>query len=224
MDWSQCKATQAAQKLPDNWEDICEKSSLHKVYILKDRDITHQSLYINSDQTNINYAPGDKLTWAERGAKQVSLVGGDKKRAFTIMVSVASDGTLLPFQAIYKGKTSRSLPSKHAPCWGDATNAGIRFEFSGMDTYWSNQQLMQKFIDDILAPYFKQAKTKLGLPPNQHTLWQIDVWSVHRSQEFRDWMQDHHPTIVLDFVPGDCTGIYQPCNVGIQRPFKLSIK
>lgn len=34
----------------------------------------------------------------------------------------------------------------------------------------------------------------------------------------------HHPTIVLDFIPGGCTGVVQPCDVGIQRPFKLSIK
>jgi hypothetical protein len=37
-------------------------------------------------------------------------------------------------------------------------------------------------------------------------------------------MRTHHPTIVLDFIPGSCTGVAQPCDVGIQRPFKLSIK
>jgi hypothetical protein len=37
-------------------------------------------------------------------------------------------------------------------------------------------------------------------------------------------MHNHHGNIILDYVPGGCTSIAQPCDVGIQRPFKLSIK
>src|SRR4051794_40002629 len=33
-------------------------------------------------------------------------------------------------------------------------------------------------------------------------------------------MHTTHPTILIDFVPGGCTGIVQPCDVGIQCPFK----
>ena len=37
-------------------------------------------------------------------------------------------------------------------------------------------------------------------------------------------MRNHHPNIVIDFVPGGCTGVHQPCDVGIQRPLKLSLR
>ena len=37
-------------------------------------------------------------------------------------------------------------------------------------------------------------------------------------------MKETHPTIIIDFVPGGCTSVAQPCDVGIQRPFKHSIK
>ena len=50
------------------------------------------------------------------------------------------------------------------------------------------------------------------------------MWSVHRSEEFRGWMKTNHPNIILDFVPGGCTSVHQPCDVGIQRPLKLSIR
>jgi hypothetical protein len=83
---------------------------------------------------------------------------------------------------------------------------------------------MKTFVDKILAPYFEKTKADLKLLPSQKSLWMIDVWSVHRSKEFRDWMRDHHPNIILDYVPGGCTSVAQPCDVGIQRPFKLSIK
>ena len=99
LNWSECKATRAAQKIPDDWEEKCERSFLRKAYSIKEYDIP-SALYVNSDQTQVVYAPGNKMTYAPIGAKQVSLVGGDEKWAFTAMVSIANDGTLLPFQAI----------------------------------------------------------------------------------------------------------------------------
>jgi hypothetical protein len=38
------------------------------------------------------------------------------------------------------------------------------------------------------------------------------------------WMRDNHPTILIDFIPRGCTGVGQPLDVGINRPFKQSIK
>lgn len=83
---------------------------------------------------------------------------------------------------------------------------------------------MKSFVNDILAPYFDKKKDELGLPPSQKSLWQIDVWLVHRSKEFRGWMGKNHPNIILDYVPGGCTSVHQPCDVGIQRPLKFSMR
>ena len=223
MSWSLRAATQAAQKRPKDWEDQCERSFFRKAYAIKEYDI-HASLYVNSDQTQVVYAPGNRLTYNPTGAKQVAVVGIEEKRAFTLMVSVAADGTILPFQAIYRGSTKISLPSAASPHYKDAMAAGFLLEFSGTKTYWSNHKTMHTFVDNILAPYFAHRKIELGLPPEQKSLWQIDVWSVHRSEEFRGWMRTNHPNIILDFVPGGCTGVHQPCDVGIQRPLKLSIR
>ena len=111
------------------------------------------------------------------------------------MVSIANNSTLLPFQAIYQGKT----------------------------TYWSNQQTIK--ISSKIFSHLILIKSELN--QGYHTckgVWQIDVWSVHRSEEFRNWMQTNFNNIILNYVPGGCTSLHQPCNVGIQRPFKHSIK
>ena len=100
ISWSIQAATQAAQKCPKDWEDQCEGSFFQKAYAIKEYDI-HESLYVNSDQTQVVYVPGNHLTYNPTGAKQVAVVGIEKKWAFTLMVSVAADGTVLPFQAIY---------------------------------------------------------------------------------------------------------------------------
>jgi len=37
-------------------------------------------------------------------------------------------------------------------------------------------------------------------------------------------MKAKHPTIIISFVPGGCTGLWQPLDVGIQRVLKQSMK
>jgi hypothetical protein len=224
MNWSERKATRAAHKLPDNWEDICEKSLLRIAQDMKEEDIP-AALYVNTDQTQAVYAQGSNLTWTQTGSAQVSVVGEDEKRAFTAVVSVSNSGVLLPFQAIYMGKSKRSCPDKSARSYYNATQtAKFRFEYSNSNTYWSTQQTMRDLVDNIIAPYFSEQKAKLGLPESQKSIWQIDVWSVHRSKEFRGWMKEHHPNIIMHYVPAGCTGVFQACDVGIQRIFKHSLK
>ncbi|TFK59108.1 hypothetical protein BDN72DRAFT_873088 [Pluteus cervinus] len=50
------------------------------------------------------------------------------------------------------------------------------------ETYWSNFHTMKLF----------------------KSLWMIDLYAPHRSEEFREWMNKKHPTIILDYVPGGC--------------------
>jgi hypothetical protein len=223
MRWTQRRATRAAQKLPSNWEDICEKSFLRLAQDIKEWDIPSE-LYVNSDQTQVTYSQGSGITYAAIGSKQVSVVGEEEKRAFTGMTSVSNSGVLLPFQAVYVGKSIRSCPNRSANSYNDAESAGFRFEFSGTGTYWSNPKTMQSFVNNILVPYFAEQKKKLGLPPSQKCIWQIDVWSVHRSKDFRDWMKTNHRDIILHYVPAGCTGVFQACDVGMQRIFKHSLK
>ena len=45
-------------------------------------------------------------------------------------------------------------------------------------------------------------------------------WQTHRSQEFRAWMKETYPWIVLLFVPASCTGKLQVCDTVINYPFK----
>ena len=83
---------------------------------------------------------------------------------------------------------------------------------------------MQNFIITILAPYFESVKVRLGLLHAQCSLWLINCWSVHQSEEFLTWMAVNHDTIIILFVPAGCTGLLQPSDVGFQHVFKHSLK
>jgi hypothetical protein len=62
--WSEWKATQVAQKLPDDWEQLCWCAFLCIAYGMKEEDIPAE-LFVNSDQTQVIYAQGSKLTWTK---------------------------------------------------------------------------------------------------------------------------------------------------------------
>lgn len=223
LGWSERCATRAAQKLPTNYEARLDESFLRQACIICDYGIPAE-LRVNTDQTQTHYQMGGKRTWNKSGEKQVMTMGMDEKRAFTLVPSISASGEVLPMQAIFQGKTDNSCPSKTARRYDEATDNQFVFEPSLTGTYWSTQATMQRLVDLIIAPYFERKKADLLLPPSQCSMWLIDCWSVHRSAEFLGWMRTTHPNIIVTFVPGNCTGVWQPLDVGIQRVLKQSIK
>jgi hypothetical protein len=82
---------------------------------------------------------------------------------------------------------------------------------------------MKSYVRNILVVYFNEQRAFIKRN-NQVCIWTIDRWSVHHSKEFRDWMWENYPWILVRYVPGGCTGIIQPFDVGIQRILKLATK
>ncbi|KAF7371545.1 DDE superfamily endonuclease [Mycena venus] len=200
LGWSERRATKAAHKLPANYEKILDAAFLREAYIIRDYAIP-AALRVNTDQTQLLYQQGSGSTWTKRAS-----------------------GVLLPMQAVFGGKTASSCPSPSSNRYHEAVKLQYTMVPSLTATYWSNHGTMRSLVDDVIAPYFEAKKTELGLPSSQFSIWTIDCWSVHRSKKFLDWMKQNHPTIILLFVPGGCTGVWQPLDVGIQRLLKLSTK
>jgi hypothetical protein len=221
--WSICRSTWAGCKIPDKVDEIFNDAFLRVAYSIKNHDVP-SSLLVNSDQGQLMYAQGSTVTYAPTGTKQVTTLGAEDKQAITMFLSVTNDRTLLPIQVIYKGLSLISTPSEDSPSYAEAMAAGFLFEYSKTKTYWSTQETMCNFVNRILAPYLKSQKEKLGLLPDQCSIWLIDCWLVHRSKEFLNWMWTTHPTIIIIFVPAGCTGLFQPCNVGVQLPVKHTLK
>ncbi|KAJ7354305.1 hypothetical protein DFH08DRAFT_638175, partial [Mycena albidolilacea] len=189
---------------PSHWEDICERAALRRAYVIKREDIPAE-LIVNSDQMGVVGNPGAKLTWAPRGSLQVAVIGADEKRTFTTLLAISLSGKLLPGQAVYVGATNASCPSSTAPKYKECAAAGFRHLPSKTGNHRANLGTMQDFVIHILNPYFEEEKKRLGLPPDQKSLWILDVWSVQRSKAWRDWMHTNYPNIMLDFIPGGCT-------------------
>jgi hypothetical protein len=223
MKWSLRCATRPGKKTPENVSQILTDTFLRISWTFSKFNISAVFM-VNSDQTLVYFSACAKETYESIGSKQVEVVGLDEKRGFTLLVGISLNGEVLPFQVIYRGKSPASLPSPSAPGYKKATQKlKFCFEYSGTDNHWSTIRTMKSYVSDILAPYFESHQQQLQVS-NQICIWQIDCWSVHRSLEFRSWMTATYPWIRLHFVPANCTGLFQPCDVGIQRLLKLAIK
>ena len=229
LGWAKRKGTQAGQKMPANAQEQMRNHALRLAIDIRDHSIP-ASCCANGDQTGYNYGQAGGSTYDPVGTNQVTIVGKEDKRAFTIMAGISMSGEALPFQIMYAGMTTASLPNTNDPksefkaANDEAKRLRFRFEFTRIaGNHWSNINTMKSYVSNVLSVYFNEQRALLKRK-DQVCLWTIDCWSVHRSQEFRDWMWNNYPWILVRYVPGGCTGAIQPCDVLIQRILKHAMK
>jgi hypothetical protein len=220
MDWSVRAGIQAAQKTPDDWEAVYTDTFWRIFWRIHQHQV-HSSLVINIDQTQVYLIPcGNSKTYHPRGSKQVQIFGKEEKRAFTMLLGCITDGQLLPLQSVYTGKSALSLPRRPRRMY--AEECGHTFAYGGL-TYWSTMDTMKQYFSDSISKHREGMIELHNLPDDSKVILSLDCWGLHRSQELRDFVQTI-PWLVLVYVPGGCTGLFQPCDVGIQRVFKHHIK
>lgn len=126
MDWTVRRGTQAAAHIPDDASVVCERALFRIVHLITFYDIP-SSLIVNMDQTGIILFMANNKTYAPKGARQVTILGKDEKRAYTLCVATTPSGDILPFQQIWSGKTKQSLPSDRAAGMAEAKELGFDF-------------------------------------------------------------------------------------------------
>ena len=52
----------------------------------------------------------------------------------------------------------------------------------------------------------------------------FDCWKVHLSSAMLEWSAENFMWLIVIFVPARCTGILQPCDIGLQHVYKHHIK
>jgi hypothetical protein len=84
---------------------------------------------------------------------------------------------------------------------------------------------MKEYITAIIEPYrLSVIQDDPSLADDQKLVLYLDIYPVHAGVEFWTFVFDEHPHIILIFVPGNCTGIFQPADVGLQRIIKHRLK
>jgi|LNAP01.1.fsa_nt_gb predicted nucleic acid-binding Zn-ribbon protein len=217
LKWRWRARTTAASKLPLTWEDDGVQMAKRLAANMEMYSV-HPSLVINLDQTGVSLVPAAHYTYERQGNAAVATVGAEDKRQITAVLASSLSGDLLPLQLVFTGKTQRCLPAATA----DSIAARVHLTFS--DNHWSSQQTMQQWITHVLMLHVERCIEKHQLNSDAKIILVLDVWSVHKSEQFRLFLRTHHPRIHLVFVPANCTSKLQVADVALQRPFKAAIR
>jgi hypothetical protein len=217
MSYSWRTRTTAASKLPLDWRERGIMMAKRIGFFMQVYKV-HPSLVINMDQTGVHLAPVDSRTYDSRGSKEVCVIGAEDKRQITACIASSLDGDLLPLQLIFQGKTSAC----HPPLTQAAKDAFVHLTHS--ENHWSNQETMRQYITSVIIPYSERRMLEHTLSADSHIVLVLDVWAVHKSEEFRLFLRTKHPRIHLVFVPANCTSQLQVADVLLQRPFKHGIR
>ena len=103
------KGTHTARKAPVDFEDIKSNFLNHIENIVEGNGIP-SNLIINFDQTGCKLVPASCWTLEMEGTSQIDIKHLDDKREITVLLGCAADGSLLPPQIIYTGKTDQCHP------------------------------------------------------------------------------------------------------------------
>lgn len=154
-------------------------------------------------------------------SQHVDVIGAEDKRGCTVVITTTADGEVLPFQAIFGGKTEASLPK--TPVRPQAEQAGHDFTVS--ESHWCTNQTLKRWVKKILYPAYIQRCQKLGLNAGkQECVLQYDLYKVHVAEEFVSWLKETYPFIRLNIIPAGCTSKVQIADVVLNRAFKARMK
>ena len=134
MGWSNVKETKAARKLPKYFDEL--KEDFLNCIVTKVQDhMIPKSLIINWDQTGVKMVPCSEWTMAEKESKQVSVTGPGDKRQITAVLGCSLDGSILPPQLLYQGKSEQCHPNHKFP---------DDWHVHHSESHWSTSQTMMR--------------------------------------------------------------------------------
>ena len=123
------------------------------------------------------------------------------ENSITILAATTLSGKTLPLQVIYCGKEEKCSLPDFPKDWN------ITFTPSSKP----NTKSLLEYLDEILLPYIKYIRGKLGCSDKQHAILILDKNGPHKSHKFLSYL--HNANICEIFVPGGYTKYLQPIDV-----------
>lgn len=164
----------------------------------------------NMDQTPVPFEYLEGRTYNQIGEKSIwlqSSKSGWDKRQGTIQLTVFADGVARVKPLIFfRGKGTGSTIVSEQRLYDN--RVVVKFN----PTAYANSSNMLEWLDEQLVPVLN----------GQPTLLAIDLFSGHKTEEVLDTFRAHD--VMPSVIPGGCTGLVQPLDVSINRPFKDLLK
>jgi hypothetical protein len=129
----------------------------------------------------------------------------DNKRV-TVAVTIAADGMLLPSMVVFKGSPKGRIARTEFSSY--STTSRYRCQANA----WMDEAVMVAWVDEVLALYVAMA------PDNVVPLLILDSYQCHMMASVVQRIQELG--VEVKHIPGGCTSLCQPIDVGFNKPFK----
>jgi hypothetical protein len=198
--------THVAQRDPDEVRGEAG-DYMNSVRPLLEGDHRDRRFILNMDQTPVYFSMNPKKTLEVIGKKTVHIRSStnDTKRA-TVAVTIAADGTVLPAVVVFKGKPGGRIVEKEFPTYP------LNNQYACQEAAWMDEAVMLAWVDGPLKAYVHTAPD--GIVP----LLILDSYRCHMMASVVQRIQEMGVEVI--HIPGGCTGLCQPVDVGFNKPFK----
>ena len=176
----------------------------------------HLARICNMDQTPLPFELLSGQTYEPKGSKTVWVKGatsGWDKRQATLQLTIFADGEMRVLPLIFfKGKGIGGSILREMLLY----DPRVKVKFN--PTAYANSENIQEWIEEQLVP-------ALNCQPalnSQPALLALDLFGGHKTDNVLDTPKAHD--ITLSVIPASCTGIVQPLDISINRPFKDILK
>jgi hypothetical protein len=127
----------------------------------------------------------------------------------TCAVTVSASGRLLTPFLIFKGSTKGRIV-REFPAFPDDC------KYACQENAWMDFDMMVLWIDQVLGPYVSSA------PPGVQPVLFMDSFRCHMMRPVVEKCQDMG--IQVEHIPGGCTFLCQPVDIGVNMPLKRRIR
>jgi len=169
----------------------------------------------NMDETPLPFEYLDGQTYADKGSHSVQVratcSGWDKRQATLVLAVFGSGNAHIQPLIIFRGKERYDTPrSRHLQIKREAEMARYdpRVSVRWNESAYANASILIDWIKEMLVP---------ALPPGPRMLV-LDVAKFHSTAEVLNTLRSHD--IIPSMVPAGCTGLVQPLDVSVNKPFK----
>lgn len=205
--------THESQRLPQEVMDEA-KGFVNRIRPSANMPNRDKRFIINMDQTPVFFSMVPNNTLQQRGSRTVNVrASSGSTIRITAAVTVTAAGGRLPLLIVYKGKPNGRIardfkdPTKGYP---------VDCFYACQDRAWMDKVVMLDWVDQVLKPYVETA------PPGVVPLLFLDSYKCHLLTEVVGKIQDLG--VEVQHIPGGCTGLTQPVDVGINKPLKNEIR
>jgi hypothetical protein len=129
----------------------------------------------------------------------------DNKHA-TVAVTIAADGMLLPSMVVFKGSPTGRIATREFSSY--PTTSRYRCQANA----WMDEAVMVAWVDEVLAPY------TATVPDDVIPLLILNSYQCHMMALVVQRIQELG--VEVKHIPGGCTSLCQPVDVGFNKPFK----